>query len=259
MDLDFEQLELLGQGMGSKVYKVQSVYEKKIYALKMIEKSFVETETNKDFLLREYQLQKLVNHPNIVRSISFFETDDHLCFLLEFCGNETLQDRLELMGGKFTESQCRYWIKQILNAVDVIHTARIIHRDIKLPNMFITENNVVKLGDFGFATAIEDIDDDVLCGTPNYLPPEAIERQVYGTFTDIWSIGVCLYTMLVGYSPFQGKTPDDTLQNVKLCRVHMPPTISDNARNFIIRCMQKDYTRRSSVYELQKHPFLDGY
>ena len=88
MDLDVEQLGLLGEGMGSKV--------------------FVESELNKEFLLREYQFQKLVNHPNIVQSISFFETDQQLCFLLEFCGNETLQDRLELMGGKLTESQCRY-------------------------------------------------------------------------------------------------------------------------------------------------------
>jgi len=259
MELDFEQLELLGEGMGSKVYKVQSVYAGKIYALKMVDKTFVESEVNKEFLLREYQFQKLLSHPNIVQSISFFETDQHLCFLLEFCGNETLQERLELMGGKFTESQCRWWIKQLLNAIDAVHTAGIIHRDIKLSNMFVTENNEVKLGDFGFATAIEDIDEDVLCGTPNYLPPEAVESHVYGKFTDIWSLGVCLYTMLVGYSPFQGKTPDETLANVKRCRVHMPPTISDNARNFIIRCMQKDYTRRSNVYELQSHPFLQGY
>lgn len=259
MDLEFEKLELLGEGMGSRVYKVRSMYEQKIFALKMVEKSFVETEMNKDFLLREYQLQKLLNHPNIVRSLTFFETENHLCFLLEYCGNETLQDRLELMGGKFTESQCRFWIKQILNAIGVIHAAQIIHRDVKLSNMFIAEDNTLKVGDFGFATAMEDIDEDVLCGTPNYLPPEAIEYRIYGTFTDIWSIGVCLYIMLTGVSPFQGTTHDDTLRNVQRCRVHMPPFISDNARTFIIECMQKDHTRRSSSYDLQRHPFLDGY
>ena len=97
-----------------------------------------------------------------------------------------------------------------------------------------------------------------LCGTPNYLPPEAVESQVYGTFTDVWSIGICLFTMLVGYPPFQGRTPDDTLFNVKRCKIHMPPNISDPARNFIVQCMQKDYTRRSSVFDLLKHPFLDG-
>ena len=166
MELDFEKLELLGEGMGSKVYKVKTLYTHRIYALKMVDKTFVESETNKEFLLREYQLQKLLNHPNIVRSVSFFETDDHLCFLLEYCGNETLQDRLELMGGKFTESQGRFWIRQILQGICVVHDAKIIHRDIKLANMFITDDNVIKIGDFGFATAIEDIEEDVFVWHP---------------------------------------------------------------------------------------------
>lgn len=92
--------------------------------------------------------------------------------------------------------------------VAFLHKHGILHRDLKLGNIMVSQGTKVKIGDFGLAVKLEDLQEEreTICGTPNYISPEIVARQPYGTQSDLWSLGCVLYAMLVGKPPFECKT-----------------------------------------------------
>ena len=115
-----------------------------------------------------------------------------------------------------TEPETRYFMNHILRGVLYLHDNKIIHRDLKLGNVFLNDNMECKIGDFGLATKV-DYDGErkkTLCGTPNYIAPEVLERAGYSQLCDWWSVGVILFEMLVGQPPFLANTPAETQMKV---------------------------------------------
>lgn len=148
-------------------------------------------------------------HENIVQFEHFFEDELNVYILLELCKNQTLS---ELLWHRkcLTEFECRYYMLQVISATKYMHSRRIMHRDIKLSNCFLNDKMQIKIGDFGLAVELQE-DTDIrtsICGTPNYMAPEILAAQDneidvgYSYSADIWSIGVMLYTLLVGRPPF---------------------------------------------------------
>ncbi|GBP13006.1 hypothetical protein EVAR_79340_1 [Eumeta japonica] len=118
-----------------------------------------------------------------------------------------------------TEPETRFYMHQILLGVQYLHSKRIIHRDLKLGNLFLDDELHVKIGDFGLAARIEYDGErkQTLCGTPNYIAPEILTKKGHSFEVDVWSLGCIMYTLLVGKPPFETSTLKDTYKRIKQC------------------------------------------
>lgn len=253
--------KLLGRGSFSHVYRVRDIRTGFKLALKKIKKKHIYDETRKNQFLMEIKVHRIMTHQHIVRFIDCFDTDDDICLLMEYCNSGTLDDYIRERPKGINEDSARRLIKQILHAVNYMHTHSIIHRDIKPSNIFIVTDEhhrmKLKLGDFGFCRAGEEKNSDVVCGTPNYMAPEIIEDGDYFFESDIWSVGILMYTLLVGRPPFQGATKDHTMDNVVNNPVQVPSYISDKASSFLVKCLAKNPSHRCSAERLLSHPLFD--
>lgn len=161
--------------------------------------------------------------------------------------------------------QC--YLSQIVNALKYLHQHKVIHRDLKLGNLFLNENMEIKLGDFGLATKLEYDGEKkkTICGTPNYIAPEILEGKGHSYEVDIWSVGVILYrnllhryTQLVGKPPFETPEVKATYKKIRAGQYSFPEhvTMSENARNLITKILVLDASKRPTLDEILQHPFM---
>lgn len=118
-----------------------------------------------------------------------------------------------------TEPETRFYMHQIIDGVSYLHDQNIIHRDLKLGNLFLNDQLIVKIGDFGLAAKIEYPGErkKTLCGTPNYIAPEILTKKGHSFEVDIWSIGCIMYTLLIGKPPFETRSLKETYSKIKRC------------------------------------------
>ena len=160
-----------------------------------------------------------------------------------------------------TEPETRYFMVQILAAVNYLHKNNIIHRDLKLGNLFLNDDMDIKVGDFGLAAKVEMEGERkrTLCGTPNYIAPEVLNKRGHSFEVDIWSIGCVFYTLLVGKPPFETESLKETYDKIKRNDYHTPSRISDPARHLIQQLLRHNPTERPNTSEILKHGFFNGY
>lgn len=165
---------------------------------------------------------------------------------------------------RLTEPEAAYFLSHILDSVKFMHEHSVIHRDLKLGNLFLDKDMEVKVGDFGLATRVEDRDEKrkTICGTPNYIAPEIIQgdksKRGHSFEVDIWSIGVILYTMLVGKPPYEAKDVKATYQRILANEYSFPASIdlSENVKDLIRSMLQSDPRDRPSLEVIMAHAFL---
>lgn len=175
----------------------------------------------------EIQLHKMLGNghsQHIVRFHRFFEDEKNVYIILELCSNQTLAELLRRRR-TLTEFECRYYIRQVIEALKFMHSPenRVLHRDLKLGNLFLDSNLHIKIGDFGLATQLSSTVDlrASICGTPNYMAPEILVAQDlqgecgYSFAADIWALGIIMYTMLVGRPPFETSKVEETYTRIK--------------------------------------------
>lgn len=157
-----------------------------------------------------------------------------------------------------TEYECRYYIHQIVQGVKYLHDHHIIHRDLKLGNLFLNDELHVKIGDFGLATRIEYEGErkKTLCGTPNYIAPEILNKKGHSYEVDIWSIGCVMYTLLVGTPPFETKNLKDTYSKIRKCDYRLPSNLRKTAADMIIAMLQSNPEKRPLIGKLLQFEFL---
>ena len=143
-------------------------------------------------------MHKTMIHPNVVRYVECFEDSINIYMILELCPNKTLMDMLRKRK-RFTEPEVRYYLVQLLGALKYMHGKRVIHRDLKLGNIFLDENMNIKIGDFGLAALLVDDNErkKTICGTPNYIAPEVLfnsgkEGEGHSFEVDLWGVGVIM-------------------------------------------------------------------
>merc|ERR1711962_267576 len=146
----------------------------------------------------------------------------------------------------------------ILLGCKYLHDNKIIHRDLKLGNVFLNDSMEVKIGDFGLATKVDYAGErkKTLCGTPNYIAPEVLGKKGHSYEVDVWSIGCILYTLLVGKPPFETQTLKDTYSRIKKNEYHIPSRFGPLARNLIQRLLQHEPASRPSVDEILRDDFM---
>uniref|UniRef100_A0A8C2S986 Serine/threonine-protein kinase PLK1 n=1 Tax=Capra hircus TaxID=9925 RepID=A0A8C2S986_CAPHI len=161
-----------------------------------------------------------------------------------------------------TEPEARYYLRQIVLGCQYLHGNRVIHRDLKLGNLFLNEDLEVKIGDFGLATKVE-YDGErkkTLCGTPNYIAPEVLSKKGHSFEVDVWSIGCIMYTLLVGKPPFETSCLKETYLRIKNNEYSIPKHINPVASSLIKKMLQPDPSARPTIHELLNDEFFtSGY
>uniref|UniRef100_A0A3Q1IVS9 Serine/threonine-protein kinase PLK n=1 Tax=Anabas testudineus TaxID=64144 RepID=A0A3Q1IVS9_ANATE len=236
----------LGKGGFAKCYEITDVETKQVFAGKIVEK-----------MTSEIAIHKSLNHANIVGFHGFFEDDDFVFVVLEICRRRSLLE-LHKRRKAVTEPEARYYMTQLLNGVQYLHNNRVIHRDLKLGNIFLNDDMDVKIGDFGLATKIE-FDGErkkTLCGTPNYIAPEVLCKKGHSYEVDVWSLGCILYTLLVGKPPFETSCLKETYNRIKKNNYTIPWHINPAASSLIKRMLHADPSQRPTVAELQADEFF---
>lgn len=250
-------LHCIAQGGFAKCYEIVDLANNQVYAGKIVSKKMMMKHNQKEKMSQEILIHKSLQHKNIVNFLSFFDDPANIYIVLELCKKRSMME-LHKRRRVITDYECRFYIFQILDGVRYLHDSRIIHRDLKLGNLFLNDLLNVKIGDFGLATRIE-FDGErkkTLCGTPNYIAPEILNKKGHSFEVDIWSIGCVMYTLLVGQPPFETKTLKDTYSKIKKCDYRLPTTLRKNAAEMIIAMLQSDPDRRPSVYKLFRYDFL---
>lgn len=254
----YEVGNYLGKGAWSKCYIITDKESGIEYVGKFIPKNKLNIKRTYSFD-NEVIIHSWLSHPNIVNLLDILETNNFVIIIMEYCNNG---DMLNLIKTKsLTELEIKKYLRQMLNAIEYIHNEGIIHRDIKLGNIFLNDDNI-KIGDFGMAMYIYETS-KILCGTPNYVAPEIITRKPlddikYSIKSDIWSLGVVLYTMVVGKAPFETTSLNATFRRIKHVMYYFPDRIelSDNIKDLISSMLQKSPFKRPSITDIKTHKFL---
>src|SRR5690606_6004708 len=141
------------------------------------------------------KIHKSIVNEHVVRFEHYFEDAENVYILLELCQNQSLNELLKRRK-RLTEFEAVYYLHQLVQALKYLHSHRIIHRDLKLGNLFLSEKMCLKVGDFGLATRLDYEGERrrTVCGTPNYIAPEVLEGKLGHSYqVDIWALGVILY------------------------------------------------------------------
>ncbi|CAK4147244.1 unnamed protein product [Aphanomyces euteiches] len=201
-------------------------------------------------------------HPRVVEFKHYFEDESNCYMLLELCTHQSLSDLLRRRK-RLTEHEVRYYIKQLVEGIAYLHSKCVIHRDLKLGNLFLSSDMQLKIGDFGLASLLDSREEKrrTMCGTPNYIAPEILNghhNNGHSFEVDIWSTGVVMYTLLVGKPPFETKDVKNTYKLIRAIEYTFPSdvSISASAKSLIMDFLQKDPLRRPTIASIQAHPFL---
>jgi len=259
----YERGRFLGKGGFAKCYELRdmAIQDSPVVAGKIVPKSLLVKQHQREKMAQEISLHKTLNHPYIVKLYSYFEDKDFVYIILELCRRRSLME-LHKRRKAITEPETRYFMKQILLGVKYLHDNKIIHRDLKLGNIFLNDNMEIKLGDFGLATKV-DYDGErkrTLCGTPNYIAPEVLTKKGHSYEVDIWSIGCIMYTLLVGKPPFETQTLKDTYNRIRKNEYHIPSRVGPLANSLIVRLLQDDPKKRPTIDVMLRDDFMSyGY
>ncbi|XP_059196694.1 serine/threonine-protein kinase PLK1 [Centropristis striata] len=251
----------LGKGGFAKCYEITDMETNQVFAGKIVPKSLILKQHQREKMSSEISIHKSLDHANVVGFHGFFEDDDFVFVVLEICRRRSLLE-LHKRRKAVTEPEARYYMTQLLKGVQYLHNRRVIHRDLKLGNIFLNDDMDVKIGDFGLATKIE-FDGErkkTLCGTPNYIAPEVLCKKGHSYEVDVWSLGCILYTLLVGKPPFETSCLKDTYNRIKKNNYTIPWHVNPLASSLIKRMLHADPAQRPTVTEVQADEyFTSGY
>ncbi|ORY85688.1 kinase-like domain-containing protein [Protomyces lactucae-debilis] len=260
-DRSYFRRGLLGEGGFARCFEVTDFQGTRL-AAKCIAKKSITSEKVKMKLLGEIKVHKSMDHPNIVKQRDCFEDDVNVYMILDICTQGTLMEMLK-QRKRFSEPEVRFFGLQILGAAKYMHSRRVIHRDLKLGNLFLDEAMNIKVGDFGLAALLVDDDDrkKTICGTPNYIAPEVLFGSAEGHSyeVDLWSIGVIFYAMLVGKPPFQSKEVKAIYAKIKVNEYDFPEEakVSQVAQGLIRSLLATDPENRPSIDDIANHAFFN--
>ena len=269
---DFVIIKEIGQGSFGSVFLVEKEKTKKNYALKVINKDFLSrTERTEEALIERLILSKC-KHPSIVRLSLSFQTKHKLFFVMEYCQNKDLDELLRKFG-TFEPDLALQIICELVNVLDYLHnTMEISHNDLKPSNILLDSNFHIKLIDFStakvkdkifdkskgdFIISDESVSKDII-GTAEFISPEMVNQKITDYRTnDIWALGIIIYMLFNGESPFKDKNDFMTLDRVKECKFEyikkdVPEDVVDLINNILI----EDTNKRLNIKQIKEHKYF---
>jgi len=285
----------IGAGNFSKVKLAQHQLTKERVAVKIIDKGKLDVKTQK-MVSREINIMDSLSHPNLIRLFEVTETVSGIYLMMEYAPGGELFVRLAECGS-YTENEAKPIFAQIASAVQYMHERHFIHRDLKAENVFfatnypntssyvtssknnktlkngflgsnktiaqnktvVPQNIQVKVGDFGFATQVNKIDQHLttFCGSPPYAAPELFQDDHYfGPSVDIWALGILLYLMVTGSMPFKGTTVAELKNAILDGHFEMPDYLSQNCIDLIVGILKRRPDWRLTLQQIRESKWL---
>jgi serine/threonine protein kinase len=249
----------LGSGSTGETFLATLLAEKRPVAVKVIRKGRLPPRAL-ERAYREVSFLHQLKHPHICKLIGKVDTPHHLCLVMEHYNGGDLCNLVNSKG-KMTEDTARLYFRQLIQAVSYLHINNVLHRDIKLENIFLNKDKKeIVLGDFGLATKwVPSIPTTEYVGSVNYAAPEVIRREpVVGPPSDVWSCGVVLYTLVTGQLPFEHDVQSKLVRRIVFGRYKHPRSapVSAPLRNLIQRMLTPDPAARITLSEILQHPWI---
>ncbi|KAF7235341.1 RAC-beta serine/threonine-protein kinase [Varanus komodoensis] len=292
---DFDYLKLLGKGTFGKVILVREKATGRYYAMKILRKEVIIAKDEVAHTVTESRVLQNTRHPFLTALKYAFQTNDRLCFVMEYANGGELffhlsRDRV------FTEDRARFYGAEIVSALEYLHSRDVVYRDIKVPlvltgvpesgsvsssgiharaltclcafqleNLMLDKDGHIKITDFGLCK--EGITDGAtmktFCGTPEYLAPEVLEDNDYGRAVDWWGLGVVMYEMMCGRLPFYNQDHERLFELILMEEIRFPRTLSPEAKALLAGLLKKDPKQRlgggpEDAKEVMEHRFFSA-
>lgn len=264
---DFQILRLIGKGTFGQVYQVRKKDTGRIYAMKVLSKKVIvqkkevaHTVGERNILVRTATSES----PFIVGLKFSFQTPSDLYLVTDYMSGGELFWHLQ-KEGRFDEKRAKFYIAELILAIEHLHRNDIVYRDLKPENILLDANGHIALCDFGLSKANLTKNDttNTFCGTTEYLAPEVLlDEQGYTKMVDFWSLGVLVFEMCCGWSPFYAEDTQQMYKNIAFGKVRFPrDTLSLEGRNFVKGLLNRNAKHRlganEDAEELKRHPFFN--
>uniref|UniRef100_A0A674D5X9 protein kinase C n=1 Tax=Salmo trutta TaxID=8032 RepID=A0A674D5X9_SALTR len=271
--VDFDLLSVIGRGSYAKVLLVRLKKTERIYAMKVVKKELVNDDEDIDWVQTEkHVFEQASNHPFLVGLHSCFQTESRLFFIIEYVNGGDLMFHMQRQR-KIPEEHARFYSAEISLALNYLHERGIIYRDLKLDNVLLESEGHIKLTDYGMCKEGLRPGDttSTFCGTPNYIAPEILRGEDYGFSVDWWALGVLMFEMMAGRSPFDivgstdnpdQNTEDYLFQVILEKQIRIPRSLSVKAASVLKGFLNKEPKERLGCHpqtgfaDIMGHPFF---
>lgn len=245
----FRKLKSLGRGQNGEVWLV----EREDASLAALKQVYIDDETALNF---EVSALERLQHSNIIQYHESFRNEGYLCIVIDYAEGGDLSNRIKMAksnGYKFLEAQIWKWFMQLCIALNYIHENKIIHRDLKTQNIFLTKNGDIKIGDFGVCRLLSKSDElaSTSIGTPYYIAPEVCRGELYDYKADVWSLGCIIYELCSLKRPFEGDSIANVLNNIlNSAPEPLPSDYSETLASSVSKMLSKNPTFRPTISEV---------
>eukprot|EP01022_Parablepharisma_sp_SALTPOND_P013111 TRINITY_DN172_c0_g1_i1.p2 TRINITY_DN172_c0_g1~~TRINITY_DN172_c0_g1_i1.p2 ORF type:complete len:446 (+),score=41.67 TRINITY_DN172_c0_g1_i1:2798-4135(+) len=239
----------LGQGAFGRVILMKNKETSQLVAVKAIDKTSV-----RGPLMKEVDIHKRLIHDNIIRLYETIESKNHILLVMEYAPYGDLYHLLQKKS-RFTEHEASVYFTQVCNALHFLHKYKLAHRDLKPENLLLMSPHKLKLCDFGCCAQCME-ERKTLCGTIEYIAPEVLRRTAYNEKADIWSLGILLYEMVHGYTPFKATTQHVIFTNILENKFKFSPEVKDDLKDLIKMMLNAEFKERPSIEEIMEHSWI---
>ncbi|CAN6349639.1 unnamed protein product [Urochloa humidicola] len=256
----YELGRTVGEGNFGKVKQARHRGTGALFAVKILDRARVLSQRIGDQIRREIATLKLLRHPNVVRLHEVAASKTKIYMVLEFVNGGELFDRIAIKG-KLSEQEGRRLFQQLVDGVSYCHEKGVYHRDLKPENVLVDRKGNIKISDFGLSALPQHLGNDGLlhttCGSPNYIAPEVLQNRGYdGSLSDIWSCGVILYIMLIGYLPFDDRNIVVLYQKIFKGDTQISKCLSHGAQDLLQRILEPNPKKRITMAEIKAHAWF---
>ncbi|XP_057193806.1 serine/threonine-protein kinase N2 [Triplophysa rosa] len=261
---DFKCVAVLGRGHFGKVLLAEYKTTGEMFAIKALKKGDIVARDEVDSLMCEKRIFETVNsvrHPFLVNLFACFQTKEHVCFVMEYAAGGDLM--MHIHADVFSELRSVFYAACVVLGLQFLHDHKIVYRDLKLDNLLLDTEGYVKIADFGLCKEGMGFSDrtSTFCGTPEFLAPEVLTETSYTRAVDWWGLGVLIFEMLVGESPFPGDDEEEVFDSIVNDEVRYPRFLSTEAISIMRRLLRRNPERRlgageRDAEEVKRHPFF---
>eukprot|EP00005_Dracoamoeba_jomungandri_P001339 CAMPEP_0174254306 /NCGR_PEP_ID=MMETSP0439-20130205/3646_1 /TAXON_ID=0 /ORGANISM="Stereomyxa ramosa, Strain Chinc5" /LENGTH=348 /DNA_ID=CAMNT_0015335821 /DNA_START=507 /DNA_END=1553 /DNA_ORIENTATION=+ len=260
---DFVFHPILGKGTYAEVRLCQEKKTSRYFCVKILNKDKIKVENQLEHVQNEKDILAWISHPFILKLYDGFQDETNFYFLLEYVPGGELFTHLRKRE-RFTNNVARFYIAEIILVLRYLHSLNIAHRDLKPENILLDKEGHIRVSDFGFARRVMD-KAWTMCGTPEYIAPEIILSRGHDQSVDWWSLGVLMFELLVGYTPFKSKYPFEIFQKILTAPVNIPESVTPQASDLLEKLLVRDPSQRlggnkyrNGLKEILEHPWFDG-
>ena len=262
---DFDKIDELGVGTFGKVSLVRCKRDGKLYAMKTMTKKLLEEYDQIQAIILERNILFEIKHPFLVSAHFSFQSEDKVFLILDYVSGGNMLERIR-EEDYFNEDRARLYAAEASLALGYLHKIGYIYRDMKSDNVLIGSDGHIKITDFGLIKGQMFRPNDTtstFCGTVEYIAPETILEKPYTKDVDWWGLGILLYEMLVGRTPFYDENQIEIYKSIVNDEPYYPARVSEKARSFICKLLKKDPSKRlgfgeDDVEAIKRDPFFDG-